>query len=55
MSSKEICINNVPMESFLEHFKNEVDYKNCKTFEELVEKVDEYMYITTMRGINKSK
>ena len=25
-------------------FKDEVDYKNCKTFEELVEKIDEYVY-----------
>ena len=26
------------------NLKDEVDYKNCKTFNELVEKIDEYMY-----------
>lgn len=44
MSRKGCCIDNAPMESFFGHFKDEVDYKNCKTFEELVEMVDEYMY-----------
>ena len=44
MSRKGNCIDNAPMESFFGHFKDEVDYKSCKTFEELVEKIDEYMY-----------
>ena len=44
MSRKGNCIDNAPMESFFGHFKDEVDYKNCKTFEELVEKIDEYIY-----------
>lgn len=44
MSRKGNCIDNAPMESFFGHFKDEVDYKNCKTFEELVEKIDKYMY-----------
>ena len=44
MSRKGNCINNAPMESFFGHFKDEVDYKSCKTFKELVEKIDEYMY-----------
>lgn len=35
MSRKGNCIDNAPMESFFGHFKDEVDYKNCKTFEEL--------------------
>ena len=44
MSRKGNCIDNAPMESFFGHLKDEVDYKSCKTFEELVEKIDEYMY-----------
>lgn len=31
------------MESFFGHFKDDVDYKNCKTYEELKTLVDEYM------------
>ena len=44
MSIKGNCINNAQMESFFGHFRGEVDYENCKTFEELVEKTEEYMY-----------
>lgn len=44
MSRKGNCIDNASMESFFGHFKDEVDYKNCKTFDELVEMIDEYMY-----------
>lgn len=44
MSRKGKCIDNAPMESFFGHFKDELDYKNCKTFNELVEKIDKYMY-----------
>ena len=44
MSKKVNCIYNTPMDSFFGHFKDELNYKNCKTFEELVEKIDEYMY-----------
>lgn len=43
MSRKGNCIDNAPMESFFGHFKDDVDYKNCKTFEELSLMVDEYM------------
>ncbi len=38
MSRKGNCIDNAPMESLFEHLKDELDYKNCKTFKELVEK-----------------
>lgn len=44
MSRKGNCIDNASMESFFGHLKDEVDYKNCKTFDELAEKIDEYMY-----------
>ena len=30
--------------AFWDHLKNELDYKNCKTFKELVEKIDEYIH-----------
>lgn len=44
MSRKGNCIDNAPMESFFGHLKDELDYKSCKTFNELVEKIEEYMY-----------
>lgn len=31
--------------AFWDHLKDELDYKNCKTFKELVEKIDEYIGI----------
>ncbi len=43
MSRKGNCLDNAPMESFFGHFKDEVDYKSCKTFEELKLKISEYM------------
>jgi len=43
MSRKGNCIDNSPMETFFGHFKDEVDYKNCKTFEELQTLTDEYI------------
>lgn len=43
MSRKGNCIDNAPIESFFGHFKDDVEYKDCKTFEELKIKVDEYM------------
>ena len=35
MSKKGNCIDNAPIESFFGHLKDDVDYKDCKTFEEL--------------------
>jgi len=50
MSRKGNCIDNSPMESFFGHFKDEVDYKQCKTFEELLALVKEYIeYYNTQR------
>ena len=43
MSRKGNCLDNAPMESFFGHFKDELDYKSCKTFEELKLKISEYM------------
>lgn len=43
MSRKGNCIDNAPIESFFGHFKDEVEYKRCKTFEELKTMVDEYI------------
>lgn len=44
MSRKGNCIDNSPIESFFGHLKDEVDYKECKTFNELKTKVEEYIY-----------
>ena len=50
MSRKGNCIDNSPMETFFGHFKDDVDYKNCKTFEELFAIVKEYIaYYNTER------
>ena len=43
MSGKGSCIDNAPIESFFGHMKDELDYKSCKSFEELHLAIDEYM------------
>ncbi len=43
MSGKGSCIDNAPIESFFGHMKDELDYKLCRSFEELRLKIDEYM------------
>jgi len=43
MSRKGNCIDNAPIESFFGHLKDDVDYKSCKTFEELKTLITEYM------------
>jgi len=43
MSRKGNCIDNAPIESFFGHFKDDVDYKDCKTFEELYRLIENYI------------
>ena len=43
MSGKGSCIDNAPIESFFGHLKDELDYRSCKTIEELRLAIDEYM------------
>jgi transposase InsO family protein len=43
MSRKGNCIDNAPIESFFGHMKDELDYKACKSFDELSLAIDEYM------------
>ncbi len=43
MSRKGNCIDNAPMESFFGHLKDDVDYKFCKTFDELNMLIENYM------------
>ena len=43
MSGKGNCIDNAPIESFFGHLKDELEYKSCKSFEELRSKIEEYM------------
>lgn len=43
MSRKGNCIDNAPMESFFGHMKDDVDYKNCKTFQEVSLVIKEYI------------
>jgi transposase InsO family protein len=35
--------DNAPQESFFGHMKDEIDYKNCTTIEELKSMIDKYM------------
>ena len=44
MSRKGNCLDNAPIESFFGHFKDELDYKTCDTFEELEKQVNDYIY-----------
>ena len=43
MSRKGNCIDNAPIESFFGHLKDDVDYKTCKTFEEIRLLVENYV------------
>jgi transposase InsO family protein len=44
MSRKGNCIDNAKTETFFGHMKDELDISDCETFEELVRKVDAFMY-----------
>ena len=44
MSAAGKSTHNAPIESFFGHFKDEVDYKLCKNFVELKDKIDKYVY-----------
>jgi len=44
MSRKGNCIDNAPIESFFGHLKDDVDYKNCQTFEELNTLIENYIH-----------
>ena len=43
MSRKGNCIDNAPIESFFGHLKDDVDYKSCKTFDELYSLISDYV------------
>jgi transposase InsO family protein len=43
MSRKGNCIDNSPIESFFGHFKDDLEYRDCKTFDELNLRIGEYM------------
>lgn len=43
MSRRGNCWDNAPQESFFGHMKDEIDYKNCTTIQELQILVDDYM------------
>lgn len=44
MSRKGNCIDNAKTETFFGHMKDELDISDCETFEEIVGKVDAFMY-----------
>lgn len=57
MSRRGNCWDNAPIESFFGHMKDEINLVNCKTFEEVVKAIDEYMdYYNNYRyqwGLNR--
>ncbi len=44
MSRKGNCIDNAPVESFFGHLKDDIDYKSCKTFDELQLLIKNYIH-----------
>ena len=44
MSESGKPTQNAPIESFFGHFKDEVEYKLCKNFKDLKDKIDDYVY-----------
>ena len=43
MFRKDNCLDNAPMESFFRPMKDEMEYKQATSFDELVEIIDSYM------------
>lgn len=43
MSRRSNCWDNAPQESFFGHMKDEFDYKNCTSLQELQKVIDDYM------------
>lgn len=44
MSRSGNCLDNAPIESFFGHLKDEIEYKDCKSLEEIRDEIDKYMY-----------
>ena len=57
MSRKGNCIDNAPMESFFGHLKDEICLRGLKTFEQVIQVIDDYMYYynNERRQWNKNK
>lgn len=57
MSRSGNCLDNAPIESFFGHLKDELEYKECKSLEEVHDKIDKYIhYYNNERyqwGLNK--
>ncbi|HIS88407.1 TPA: IS3 family transposase, partial [Candidatus Avigastranaerophilus faecigallinarum] len=49
MSEPARPTQNAPIESFFGHLKDEIDYKKCKSFDELNDLVDNYIYYYNTR------
>jgi transposase InsO family protein len=57
MSRKGNCLDNAPIESFFGHFKDLLEIKDCKTFEDVEKEVkrsmDYYNIERPQKGLNK--
>ncbi len=43
MSRRGNCWDNAPQESFFGHFKDEANFKNCETLDDVKKEINEYM------------
>ncbi|HDI6354081.1 TPA: DDE-type integrase/transposase/recombinase, partial [Escherichia coli] len=43
MSRKGNCWDNASLESFFGHMKDDLDYKECQTIQELRDQIDDYI------------
>ena len=44
MSARGRCVDNAPVETFFGHLKDEISLKKIKDYQELIEKIDNYIY-----------
>lgn len=44
MSRRGRCVDNAPIETFLGHMKDEINFKKIETYQEVVETIHNYIY-----------
>jgi len=45
MSRRGNCYDNAPMESFFGHMKDDLEYKDCTSIDELRNRINEYIHL----------
>jgi transposase InsO family protein len=44
MSRRGRCVDNAPIETFFGHMKDELDFRKLKTYDEVVDEIEKYIY-----------